>query len=162
MKVQKIGEILVMLGIAILLSNLIRSSNYSECCGFLLKPSKEAIEGFRLPPRNIRFEVNVKGGSIDLYFLSENDFKKMKEGKVAYIKYFHNITSLQWEFTVERGNYFILIKPIKFTDNEVFVEVYLTLYGIERDMTYIGFSLISVGIALVCLTKVFKRANEFK
>jgi len=167
MRYQIIGEILMAFGIAILISNLFRANNWSQVYDmFLNDPDKIYIEGFKSPPRNLKLEVIVKGGSIDLYLVDRRGIEdlefsglniKLKNKNISYIKYYHNITYLCDVLSMERKCYFILVKILKMKENNVIVNIRITLYGFDRDLIYIGLSLILIGISLIIVAKRFDK-----
>ena len=166
MRYQIIGEIFMAFGIAIIISSLFRASNWSSVNSMFLEPGKMYIDGFSAPPRNLKIEVIVKNGSIDLYIIDRRGIKdlelsglniRLKNKNINYIKHYHNITYLCEELSMERKCYFLLINVSSGWGREVEVDIYTTLYGFDRDLIYIGLSLVLIGISLIIVAKRFDK-----
>lgn len=142
----RISFLIFLIGIAILIITLIRSSpSTTETYGSIIERDASEIS---LPPSEIK-----------LNFFAEEETEMFFLDKIQYDKWDKNSTpSLYLErlkvknstssFTLsleKRGKYYIVILP----DKPTTIKYVITIYGFEKDLLNVSFILISVGLFFI-------------
>ncbi|MBO3799628.1 MAG: hypothetical protein FGF52_01010 [Candidatus Brockarchaeota archaeon] len=158
-----IGTVMIMVGLGVSLLTVLRGLPAQVFTSHLGPPGNSTSKLFMppiWPPRNVRIAVYLSGGEIDLLIFDRPNYDALiGSGYAIPLKEFKGLKSEVINFEIPmRGEYYVVVKNRGVST--VDVEIVLTFWGFERDLTYLSLALLVLGASSwICgrfLKRIFK------
>jgi hypothetical protein len=143
-KLMQLGVILFTIGLSLVVVNLIRNASTFPMTTSTSVPSKkQGSQVFFFRPRDVDIQISSSSALMIL----------IRDPSNATILNAENVTHAAYTLHLEkRGNY--NISAYNPTNSTITVNMYLTFYNLENDITQASVVLIAAGIATIIVQKV--------
>jgi hypothetical protein len=143
-KLTQLGAILITIGLSLVIVNLMRNASTFPMTASTSVPSqKQSSQAFFFRPRDVDIQIST---SSPLTIL-------IRDPSNATVLNAENVTNAAYTLHLEkRGNY--NISAYNPTNSTITLNVHLTFYNLENDITQASVVLIAAGIVIIIAQKV--------